>query len=80
MFTLSTYRNRWPQYGAQPATAALLQKTRRETPVLYAIMIYDSPIMTSVGAKKKKEHVKGTTPCVHHHATSIWPQLSIDEN
>ena len=37
----------WPQCGAQTVSAALPQKTHGETPVLCAIMIYHSPIMTS---------------------------------
>ena len=36
-----------PQCGAQTVSAALPQKKHGETPVLCAIMIYHSPIMTS---------------------------------
>ena len=43
----ASFGAQWPQCGAQTVSAALPQKTHGETPVLCAIMIYHSPIMTS---------------------------------
>ena len=43
----ASFGAQWPQCGAQTVSAALPQKTHFETPVLCAIMIYHSPIMTS---------------------------------
>ena len=43
----ASFGAQWPQCGAQTVSAALPQKTYGETPVLCAIMIYYSPIMTS---------------------------------
>ena len=43
----ASFGAQWPQCGAQTVGAALPQKTHGEAPVLCAIMIYHSPIMTS---------------------------------
>ena len=43
----ASFGAQWPQCGAQTVSAALPQNTHGETPVLCAITIYHSPIVTS---------------------------------